>query len=83
MNNSFVEISSVFIKDTNSLVHIYKHEKTDFRVLYFENNDEEYIMLVAKACLGAYISYICHVKNDEDKHRAIDNTYKLFVKALN
>lgn len=42
MNNSFVEISSVFIKDTNSLVHIYKHEKTDFRVLYFENNDEEY-----------------------------------------
>lgn len=48
-----------------------------------ENNDEEYIMLVAKACLGAYISYICHVKNDEDKHRAIDNTYKLFVKALN
>ena len=42
MNNSFVEISSVFIKDTSSLVHIYKHEKTNMRIVYFENNDEEY-----------------------------------------
>lgn len=42
MNKSYVELSSSFVKDISSTVHIIKHKKTGMRVVYFENNDDEY-----------------------------------------
>lgn len=42
MNRNYIELSMSYVKDISSTVHIIKHKKSNMRVVYFENNDDEY-----------------------------------------
>ena len=47
------------------------------------DNDEEYTLLAVRSAIGGYIVSIKNPNDEETRNRVIENSYKLFVKALN
>lgn len=48
-----------------------------------KKHDKEYVFLTVRASVSAYITSVIDMENEEKRREVLENTYKLFVKALN